>query len=63
MITVKVDELSPPDLWVRLCERVEFPVRLEMDKESVVLKDKSEARIFGLGLHFGDIMRCKQEGG
>jgi hypothetical protein len=53
--------MSPPDLWVNLCKQEEFPVRVELGKESVLLKSKEDARMFGLGLHFGDIMRCKQE--
>ena len=62
MIVMDADELSPPELWVKICNQREFPVHVKMGKESVILNDEHEAGLFGLGLHFGDIMRCKQEG-
>ena len=62
MTEMDTNELSPPELWVKVQKVEDFPVRVKMGNESVLLSDESEARLFGLGLHFGDIMRCKQEG-
>jgi hypothetical protein len=61
MIVWDTDEFSPSELWVKICNQTEFPVHVKMDKEAVILCEH-EAQMFGLGLHFGDIMRCKQEG-
>jgi hypothetical protein len=62
MTVLDANDFTPPGLWVRVIEIDDFPVRVRMGKETVILKNKVEARMFGLGLHFGDIMRCKQEG-
>jgi len=62
MTTLEASEFTGPELWVKIIRVEDFPICVKMDKESVILDDKDEARLFGLGLHFGDIMRCKQEG-
>ena len=62
MTVYDADDFSPPQLWVRIIRQKDFPVHVKMGKESVILDDEHEAQMFGLGLHFGDSMRCKQEG-
>jgi hypothetical protein len=62
MTTLETKDYSPPELWVKIMRIDDFPIYVKTGNESVVLEDEDEARLFGLGLHFGDIMRCKQEG-
>ena len=62
MIVFETDNISPPEMWRKILREKDFPIQVKMGKELVILDDEHEAQMFGLGLHFGDIMRCKQEG-
>jgi len=54
---VLADTMSPGELW-RYAQELkdeDFPVAITYDRDTVHLHDMVEARLFGLGVHFGSM--------
>ena len=54
---VLADAMSPGELWryVQELKDEDFPVAITYNKDTVHLHDTVEARLFGLGVHFGSM--------
>jgi len=62
--TIEADVMTPANLW-RACQNLtddEYPVLVTMGGgEGVHLHEPRDARLFGLGVHFGSMAQAEME--